>query len=124
MNKNNQKAFNIVYTGILQQGGLSMNEARCVYRSNSGRKCAAGWLIPDSKYHKGLEIDSNTGRAWLANEGPIQEILSEEGYDPEFVRLLQQIHDDNTLKSIDSWKEQMQIFAKNNGLTIPDEYQN
>ena len=49
-----QTIFDRTVEGIVKQGGPSMNEDKtmCAYRGDSGRKCAAGLFIPDSKYNE------------------------------------------------------------------------
>lgn len=50
----NQDVFDIVIEGIFKQGGPSFSfeesEYRCQYRAESGRKCAAGLILPDKEY--------------------------------------------------------------------------
>jgi len=51
-----QEVFDTAVNGIREQGGRSVNSAgNCMYRSEDGRKCAAGQLMPDSAYDKTME---------------------------------------------------------------------
>ncbi len=50
--------------GVINQGkpAFSVGQGTCVYRDNSGNKCAVGQLIPDDKYTpemEGYQIESN-----------------------------------------------------------------
>ena len=52
----NQEAFDLVATKLLDQDGPSVQvDGVCRYRSDDGRRCAAGWLISDVYYHKTME---------------------------------------------------------------------
>lgn len=59
-----QQIFNRAVTGVLSQGGPSVRHGRdhtdepsvfCLYRSPNGRRCAAGWVIPDELYKEDME---------------------------------------------------------------------
>jgi hypothetical protein len=57
-----QEMFNTVYLGLASQGferslkkGGKPISNYCVYRSEDGKKCAAGWLITDEEYDKSFE---------------------------------------------------------------------
>lgn len=59
-----QEIFDYVAEKIVEQGGFSYDRDRgkdeegevlCLYRSPDGKKCAAGWLIPDSEYRPNME---------------------------------------------------------------------
>lgn len=50
-----QELFDKACKGIVDQGGPSIDTRGCVYRSNNGRKCAAGHLIPDEEYSPAWE---------------------------------------------------------------------
>ena len=58
-----QEAFDISTRGIISQGGPSMNGESCVYRARDGKKCAAGWLLPDSEYKPEMDGKKMTSRA-------------------------------------------------------------
>lgn len=54
-----QEIFDTVVTGLFEQGGPSMDKyGACMYRGCNGRKCAAGWLIPDDLYDPSIEGNS------------------------------------------------------------------
>lgn len=103
-----------------------MHRAMCAYRGNYGRKCAAGWLIPDEKYTPDLEgssvassvdetvrLDSIEGRACR-----LAKIILEEGHDLSLVRDLQKMHDRT---HADLWsqeiKDKLQDLARVWGLS-------
>lgn len=55
-----QEIFNTVWNGLKSQGfeqSLSENDAVCMYRGVNGKKCAAGWIVPDEVY---IEDDFET----------------------------------------------------------------
>lgn len=65
-----QEAFNFVLYTLSRQGKRSVDTRTetCQYRSEDGSKCAVGHMIPDDKYHKGLEyigVQTHSVRAAL-----------------------------------------------------------
>ena len=54
-----QEVYNQVRDGLKSQGWLKSeaahNYAGCAYRGAGGKKCSAGWLIPDSLYQEKME---------------------------------------------------------------------
>lgn len=106
----NQKAFNKAYRGLKKQGfEQSLNEdgETCMYRGIDGRRCAAGWIIPDSKYHKGMEFHVvaalDTSLFGGADEG--------------FVEELQSAHDISDCPS--DMRKRLVSLADRRGLTVP-----
>ncbi len=82
-----QETFDTVVRGILSQGGPAVDGNVCRYRTG-GRKCAAGWLIPDDEYTTELEGPI----AYVA--GSLYEIICvRHGHDFDLVRALQRAHD-------------------------------
>ena len=53
----NQELFDTVVNHLVAQGRPAMDNSSgdCFYRDGLGRKCAIGCLIPDDKYHTGME---------------------------------------------------------------------
>lgn len=49
-----QEIFNTVWNGLKSQGFEQslVDGNTCVYRGDAGRKCAAGWLLPDEEWSK------------------------------------------------------------------------
>lgn len=51
-----QEIYNRVVNHLRRQGRRAMrSNGACLYRTDSGMKCAAGVLIKDSEYHKFME---------------------------------------------------------------------
>lgn len=50
-----QEMFDVIYKGLASQGFAQSRLHGCAYRGGEGRKCAAGWLIPDDKYDESWE---------------------------------------------------------------------
>lgn len=83
-----QETFNIVVQNLRRQRKQSLGiDGSCLYRSDDGLKCAAGWLIPDDKYSDSIEDK-------CADDESVACILEEEGHDVDLVLSLQRIHDD------------------------------
>jgi hypothetical protein len=59
----------------------------CLYRAGSGNKCFAGALIPDEDYVSNME-------GMACNMHLVSQVLAKHGYETEFVRVLQQAHDE------------------------------
>jgi hypothetical protein len=66
-----QEIFDTVVTHLFQQGCQSSVEGMCLYRSESGLKCAVGALIPDDAYDPKMDHgnDTNTGIDYLIGSG-------------------------------------------------------
>lgn len=100
--------YDIVLKGvnhILQQNEKSQNAEGCLYRSDSGLKCAVGALISDEFYSPALEfMPCCNSSVWnsLANSNPeIYNLDSEHQQYLETCLLnLQEIHDN---KNIEDW---------------------
>lgn len=92
MNRNEITSF--VKEKLIEQGGPSFVENdvglySCRYRGPDGKRCAAGWLIPDDKYREFLEEKSARAlvvEAALKDSGILEE-------DMDLVSELQAIHD-------------------------------
>jgi len=107
-----QETFDIVFKHLKQQGCKSLNGGRCLYRGPNGLKCAAGVLIPDDKYHEGLEwatIDFGTRAG---------ELLRDLGHNIPLVRDLQLCHDG---LNVEDWGLRLEEIAKKHGLIIRQE---
>jgi hypothetical protein len=98
----NQVTFDTVVRAIFAQGRPSVIPAEgCAYRSNDGCRCAAGHLIPDTKYDPKFEgaacwVPAHASDALEANRVSrrVASVLMSEGHDPEFVKELQVAHDE------------------------------
>lgn len=81
---NTQEAYEAIRTHFTQEGVLlawNEKEYRCEYRTEDGRKCAVGVLIPDELYDPKIEGDN----VW----GLVQNIVSlGESRAPELKELL------------------------------------
>lgn len=86
-----------------------------------GRKCAAGWLIPDDLYRESMECNpvqtDEYRRMFTANENEVTKLIRELGHDIVLVRKLQVIHDN---KQICEWESEWRILAFRNNLTMPE----
>ena len=115
-----QEIFNTVVKGLRAQGCKSENDAGCAYRGIEGRRCAAGFLIPDDKYSTKFEHQGIMWEPYLDGgyNRPTNCLISM-GYDKEllkFTTALQGIHDD---KGVEEWEEEWQQLARENGLELP-----
>ena len=53
-----QEVYDSIVYPLLAQNARATGEdgVRCLYRAPDGRRCAIGWIMPDSVYHKTLEF--------------------------------------------------------------------
>ncbi len=105
-----QELFDKIFTGLRSQGfERSMVGSSCKYRGEQGRKCAVGYLIPDSHYTEELE---GSGLYFLDTRKqvsvPKENLL--------FLCELQNIHD----CSHQMMEEELRRFAEKNQLTVPE----
>ena len=79
-----------------------------MYRGDNGTKCAAGCLIPDSKYEPRFEgctinwtdqlvVPFEELRFTTQSAVMLRRIIASEGHDPDFVRELQSLHDEENI---------------------------
>lgn len=123
----NQEAFNIVVTGLRQQGRKSLFTAEqrerfkdiigqieepCAYRGEGDTKCAFGFLIPDDLYDPSME---NVMASVVLDRFPaVQEHL--EGVNHDLISKLQHIHDK---RKPEHWEESLTVVANDFNLTMP-----
>lgn len=104
--------LDIVRTSILaiiKQGGPSFNVDLCMYRTEDGKKCAAGVFIPDDAYDPKME-----GEPWyyVVEKFPMSIPFGEDGH--RVIGCLQYAHDYVARKewSWSSWKrELLDVFS-------------
>ncbi len=94
-----QEIFDTVVTHLFQQGRQSSVKGMCLYRSESGLKCAVGALIPDDAYDPKMDDfdDSefgDTGISSLISSGLLPSDLQKTFEDNiTLLRDLQDAHD-------------------------------
>jgi hypothetical protein len=91
---------------LVKRGSNNSNFSACRYRTDDGKKCAIGCLIPDERYSGALE-----GRMVYQ-----QEVLRAAGLTSKNVTLatrLQRIHD---CKPVDDWESEFVLVAQEFGL--------
>lgn len=107
---NAQEIYNTVKAGLASQGWIPSVDAYgwCAFRDNLGRKCAAGWLIPDEVYDDHMEGE------------PIEqlfELYSELEHLSRHVELIQKLQDAHDSFVRDVWhkpsrKESLQVWVE------------
>ena len=109
-----QEIFNVAYRGLASQGfrkSIGPGDAGCAYRGRNADRCAIGWCIPDAEYDVGFEGLS-------ADDRGIMFAASISPDDADFACTLQDKHDYATTP--EKLKHQLETFAKECGLTIPE----
>jgi hypothetical protein len=117
---NRQEVFNKVATHLLTQGVAATVGGECRYRTDDGKRCAIGCLIPDSLYMATLEgkeigtvLDANPR---LREHLQITEKASGDlDSDENFLSGLQRIHD---LYEPYAWGEELNEFATRWDLSV------
>lgn len=121
-NMTKQEIFDIVWKGILSQGGPSLNHLYgCAYRGENNRKCAAGLLISDEDYTKDYEgeVVSTT----VPNK--LTEYFESKNLNIAFIAKLQSVHDNAWCDSetdedfLKNWKSRMRNLALCEELKTP-----
>lgn len=101
-----QVVFDTVCEHALRQNKRCVDDSgNCLYR-HRGMKCFAGALIPDDRYHIGME-----NKSWETLME--REIVSSKNY--PLIQKLQKIHD---TKQPEKWAESLRKCGKEYGLNI------
>ena len=98
------EVFNKVSEHLLAQNEQALDgNWECVYRNETGLKCAVGCLIKDEFYFENLEY---TG---LSRTGPIAKALKKSGVvmTREMLDLLQRLQKLHDHKEPEAWKEEL-----------------
>ena len=99
-----QQTFDYVCHNLLQQGQRSVDDdGQCAYRGANGLKCAAGWLIPDDKYHSDFECTAACDLDFKFEHR-------------DLVQSLQEAHDESDDSFVEQFKHLAGIVAESNGL--------
>lgn len=112
-----QEIFDKVVAGLASQGFERSVDAesphRCMYRGAEGRRCAAGWLIPDEQYRAGLEKLPVVSAAVC---GVLVGLVGEENI--LFVQALQDVHDNGRTPL--SMQDNLRNVAGRYSLELPE----
>ena len=118
-----QDTFDTVYRGLAQQGfkrSLETAGEGCRYRGAEGRKCAAGYVLPDEMYHPGMEgFGIERERDLIEGEKPNLPTLAIRnlGHDIDLLVDLQLAHD--FADTPNEMRESLLAVAEAHDLTIP-----
>ncbi len=114
---NNQEAFNIAYTRLIEQGQPSSSNSSCYY-SRNGLKCAIGHLIPEDIAQKWDALDDSSisrmsfGSIYAAGLADCN---------VQFLTDLQDAHDQSrTGTFVDDFKAKASLIAEAWGLYVPE----
>ena len=123
-----QENFNTILFGIRGQGGPAAKVEQlshhphvfCSYRTDSGRKCSAGWLLPDGDPEATPEQSGTAESLTFFKDNFTDDERSS-------IRQLQIIHDESATKEVYTlrtdaefflnWEPRMKKFAEANDLT-------
>lgn len=109
-----QEIFDTVYLGLASQGferSINLENDKCMYRDNEGRKCAAGWLIPDEDYDPKMDTQGIVTRVDYFKEKYDLDTLI-------FIGDLQRSHD--CFDTSEKVKTSLIRKANNYDLTVPE----
>lgn len=111
----NQSAFDIIARHLFKQGEQSTSTSdSCMYRDPKGLMCAVGVLIPDSLYHKNMDMNGYGGirvQFIIINHPDLGEFFK--GIDIELLEDLQLQHDEpSSWQSSDEMRKGLKIIAK------------
>ena len=111
--ENPQEVFDFVVGKLFEQGGKSLmdgnNDLICMYRGEGDRRCALGWLIPDSEYVPDMEkrvLDAYTGQLSNFDSATTLSVKSfRVTHNVHLIRALQMAHDESPTNHDGSWTE-------------------
>ena len=101
----NQETFDTVARHLLTQAEKAIQTGtlgECAYRGDRGLRCAVGCLLPDNLYDPDMEGQS------CFNGSDVGAIMQRLGHDPDFLELLQDIHDS---LSVAAWPNELRDLA-------------
>jgi hypothetical protein len=98
-----QEVFDQVAIHLLTQGEKAVKDGTCLYRTESGLKCAAGALMSDEEYAALPENDRKSSWRNLvyATLAPFEHV--------DLINSLQHIHDS---ANVDNWERYLLITAR------------
>jgi hypothetical protein len=122
-----QDVFDRSYLGVLGQGGPSYDYwtehapeggGGCRYRGRNGRRCAAGWLVPDELYDPRME-----GKSWGTWNAEMFRPFPELAPHEQLIRELQSAHDNCARLRDDGFADEFRKRASGiaaaRGLAVP-----
>lgn len=118
-----QAIFNTVWNHFIAEGNPPSisAEGRCRYRTEDGKKCAIGILIPDELYSEALEGSSAKGICDFADIRAALDV--HDSTDINYLNQIQFAHDgaaaDHRAEFAQYVKVKMQEIGKDFGLDIP-----
>lgn len=122
--KNRQEIFDTIVLGLLEQNAKAEDATgECMYQTKTGRKCAAGQLIPDNMYDPRMERNNFKALYNGTSKDYSEEILVEMPFpeietlcapeDVDLIADLQGIHDN---VPITFWVSEFKQAAERYGL--------
>lgn len=102
-----QETFDFVARALVAQGKPAITDHTCCYRGDNNTRCAVGHLIPDDRYHPGLERR-------MATDRELVDILCDLGHSVDLCARLQSAHDsadDDERVWLKEWAERMRGVA-------------
>lgn len=86
-----QEYYDLLVRTSAEGGFPSMEGGRCRYRTDTGRRCAVGLLIPDEMYEPGMETNN---AYWLERRFPQVQAVFPDEMDADELRRVQTVHDE------------------------------
>ena len=88
-----QEMFDTAFIGMIKQGTQSRTNGKCKYRAADGKKCAAGFLIPDEVYDPEMDSDFECSITEVAERFAFETKLPHLTRNPRLIIEMQQVHD-------------------------------
>jgi len=124
-----QSVFNAVVAHSRAQPSKAMEFSACRYRTNDGKRCFIGALVPDELYDPGMECGSvqkkltyDTEYAMLGSQNhKFFEVLTKmfgtlDSEELELLRDLQNVHDNY---DVEFWEQQLERVSRLYKLAFP-----
>ena len=114
-----QDVYNRVKAHLHSMVGPARDGSSCVYRGDSGSRCAVGCLIPDDKYDPAIEglvvariAENDVAESQAVNYARLADVLEQSGLPPTdrtlmaLLARLQQVHDNFDVTNIaETWHQ-------------------
>ena len=132
----NQETFDQCVAHLRQQKVPAMEHGRCRYRTLEGKKCAAGYFIPDDQYDPVIEAMSlctcigerHDPGNWCFTNNKLGNLECWKEHSPQLIYFLQEAHDTaargtyptETGEFLNTLERQLAAVAKNHSLVYSE----
>lgn len=111
-----QEVFTKIVTGLRTQGRKSESSSGdCLYRGPDGTKCAAGMVIEDEHYDRGLEL-----RSIIEYTGKVKKALNASGVPDDALAMVDELQTVHDCRDVAEWEGRWAKVASRHGVSVPE----